>query len=70
MTASSDDRPTEAEFAALAARAGLRLSLEKQASVYETFCELAALATRVHRPRDVAAEPAVVFTLVSGADHR
>jgi hypothetical protein len=55
-------RLTEAEFTALATRAGLQLTPEKRAALFEAYRNLEELARRVRRPRDLGAEPAATFT--------
>jgi hypothetical protein len=59
---------TEVEFAALATRAGLQLTAEKRAELYEAFGAIETLAARIRQPRDLGAEPATIFTLVVGED--
>jgi hypothetical protein len=57
-------RLSEAEFAVLVARAGLRLTPEKRAVLHEAHGGLQDLAQRVRAAQRGASEPATIFTLV------
>ena len=68
MSTPAGNRLTEAEFVVLATRAGLQaLAPEKRTSLHEAYRSLDELAQRVRRPRDISAEPAVIFTPIGVA---
>ena len=53
---------SEAEFATLVKRAGLSLTDQQRAALYEGYGFLEEMIARVRTPREVGAEPAHVFT--------
>jgi hypothetical protein len=61
VTSRPAPRLSEAEFATLASRAGLRLTPEKRAELYEAYGAIEALAARIRPQSDLGAEPATIF---------
>jgi hypothetical protein len=53
---------TEAEFAVLVKRAGLKLTDQQRAALYEGYGFVEQMVAQVRTPRDRAAEPAHIFT--------
>jgi hypothetical protein len=56
---------SEAEFATLVKRAGLTLTDQQRAALYEGYHFLEEMIERVRTPRGVEAEPAHIFTFPS-----
>lgn len=64
-------KPTisQAEFAAMAARAGLKLDATQLAEMHSVYGYFEEMQARVRKPRGLEAEPAHVFP-VSGSAER
>ena len=64
-------KPTisEVEFAFIAVRTGLRLTVTQVADMYGVYGYLEEMRARVRKPRGLEAEPAHVFP-VGGSDER
>ena len=52
---------SEADFEALVRRAGLDLTAEQRATIYQGYAYVEAMAERMRKPRGREAEPATIF---------
>ncbi len=53
---------SETDFDALVRRAGLDLTAQQKAVIYQGYAYVEAMAERMRAPRGREAEPAVIFT--------
>jgi len=61
----ADEKSHEAEFDALAKRAGLTIAQDRRSALLLGFKDLRRMTALMHQPRIAASEPASVYAILS-----